>query len=95
MSSHAFTDAEGRAFDVTIGVTGEITDVAGPWPDGPTADFELHGMLPPHTAPAGVPDRVRALAIDRGLEVCFYDPVNCRTCFCDGTGRIVRCSKMC
>lgn len=95
MSSHAFTDAEGQAFDVTIGVTGEITDVVGPWPDTPSAEFALRGVLPPHTTPAGVPDSVRETALARGLEVCFYDAVNCRTCFCDGTGRIVRCANMC
>ena len=34
-------------------------------------------------------------AAQQGREVCFYDPNGCRTCFCDASGNILYCRKMC
>jgi hypothetical protein len=84
----------GAEFAVTIDDDGLIASVAGPWPEESGAEFVLEGPLPAHRNISEMPDSVRALAAESGWEVCYYDDVGCRTCVCDGSGRM-RCGKYC
>jgi hypothetical protein len=62
------------------------------WPDD---QDELVFIDPPtHTTIDDVPEHIRAHAEARDEVVCLYDPRGCRTCFCDGKGRM-RCVGMC
>ena len=95
MTVHRMTAADGAVFEVHVGADEWIVDVSGPWPTREGATFSLEGALPDHAPAADVPDAIRQVAADTGREVCFYDPVGCRTCFCDARGRLLHCEKMC
>lgn len=85
----------GTAFELVLDDTRRITDVAGPWPSEEGAEFELRGELPAHAQIADAPPHILEFAAAQGRDVCMYDPVGCRTCFCDENGRILYCRKMC
>lgn len=69
-----------------------IVDMLGEWP--PDQDELVFVRdVPPHTNIEDVPEHVRARAIERGMEVCYYDPEYCRTCYCDDGH--MRCVGMC
>lgn len=74
---------------------GGISGVDGPWPEESGLEFEVYGEIPAHPPASNAPDRVLTLAIARGLDVCHYDEQNCRTCFCDGSGKVIRCANQC
>src|ERR1700754_1154429 len=71
------------AFEIVVDDDGVITEVAGDWP-GPGGEFTIAGPIPEHVSLTDVPESVRAKG--GGREVCHYDPVHCRTCYCDGKG---------
>lgn len=95
MREWILTSRAGEAFTIRIGDDGRIADVEGPWPTEPGAELVLEGDLPAHGSAVDAPESVRADALARGLDVCFHSESPCRTCYCDGSGRLVRCVAMC
>ena len=95
MTKHSMTAGSGEVFEVVLDDEGRITDVAGPWPAGKGAEFELRGDVPQHVAVEGVPAHVQEFGASRGATVCMYDPNGCRTCFCDADGSVLYCRNMC
>ncbi len=94
MAMHQVTSSLGGDFEISVGDDGRIADVAGEWPEQ-GVEFELTGGIPGHTPVEELPENIRSAAASRGQEVCFYDPDGCRTCFCDESGRVLRCVGMC
>jgi hypothetical protein len=84
---------DGGRYVATVDGDGLVTSIDGPWIWGESGELVLTGELGGHRS-AAAPDHVTAEALDRGEDVCFYDNVACRTCFCDGSGRM-RCVPMC
>jgi hypothetical protein len=93
MATHRLSATSGDTFELVLDDDGRIADVAGPWPDEQDAEFELEGPLPSHQN-VDAPQHIAGFAAERSLDVCFYDPVSCRTCYCDAGGRMT-CRKMC
>ena len=89
------TASTGGDFELVLDGEGRITDVVGPWPDEEGAEFELRGELPAHANVDAAPAHIREFASTWGRHVCMYDPVGCRTCFCDADGNVLYCRKMC
>ena len=72
---------------------GQIVDMLGEFASDED-ELVLTSGVPPHTNVEDVPEHVRARAMERGMEVCYYDPDGCRTCYCDDAGRM-HCVGMC
>jgi hypothetical protein len=72
---------------------GRIVDMLGEWPSGQD-ELVFVRDIPRHANVEDVPEHVRARAIERGMDVCYYDPDHCRTCYCDDAGHM-RCVGMC
>ncbi len=82
MDAHRLTASSGAEFEIIVGEDGRIADITGPWPqDG--SEFAFEGPLPTHTRVNKTPAHIDAAAAKRGMDVCFYDPDGCRTCYCD------------
>jgi hypothetical protein len=88
------TATTGEAFELAVDEGGRITQVAGPWPDEDGAEFELGGSVPRHVT-IDAPAHIKDFAAARGRYVCYYDPDDCQTCFCDESGDTLYCRKMC
>ena len=95
MQEHKVHDADGAEFTIHVEVDGRIARIDGPWPQGGDAMFELTGDLPRVRAADNVPDHLISAAGTEGLSVCYYDDVHCQTCYCDGSGKVVRCVRHC
>lgn len=95
MATFQLRDSSDAAFVLTTDDEGAITDVSGPWPEEPAFELELTGEIPRFSLPRDVPDRIVKEAMAKGLEICYYDPVHCRTCYCDGSGKVIRCASHC
>jgi hypothetical protein len=93
MAVHSVQDDSGAGFEIHIDEQERIVDVAGEW-SGPGGEFKIAGPLPTHTSVEGAPEHIRAFATQHGLDVCYYDPDHCRTCYCDEKGGM-RCVGMC
>jgi len=94
VTAHRVMATSGSEFELVLDNDGRLDDVVGPWPVEDGAEFELEGPLPAHANLDDAPGHIQAYATERGRDVCFYDPDECRTCFCDATGRMY-CRKMC
>jgi hypothetical protein len=92
MAAHTVSSDRGE-FEVVVAEDGTITDIRGDWPKA-DEEFTLEGDIPEHASVDNVPESIRARAAETGWEVCYYDDVHCRTCYCDGKGRM-RCSSHC
>jgi len=88
MGTHQVQSSAGQ-FELVIDEKGVIAEVVGPWPD--EGEFTIEGPIPDHVS-VEVPDSIREAAA--GREVCHYDPVRCRTCYCDEKGGM-RCYPHC
>lgn len=88
-------DNDASEFMIETDESGAIVRIDGPWPDRPEFDFELRGATCDFTEAANAPAELRARALAGGLQVCHYDPVHCRTCYCDSRGKIIRCVGQC
>lgn len=95
MQTHMLKDRSDSEFVVHVNDDGRIVNVEGPWPEETEAEFELYGELPRIKGPDLVPDHLARFAMSRGLWVCYYDDVRCQTCYCDGSGKVVRCVRHC
>lgn len=95
MSQHNLVDDSENEFVLHLDSEGLATLLDGPWPDETGVEFVLEGELPPLAKPANVPEHLLTKGLERGLEVCYYDPHHCRTCYCDGSGRRLYCVPQC
>jgi hypothetical protein len=95
VATHSLRSSFGEEFLLHVDNEGRIVQVDGPWPDEADVEFDLEGQLPRFRAPENLPDHVVRYATGRGLWVCYYDDVRCQTCYCDGSGKTVRCVRHC
>jgi hypothetical protein len=95
LATHCMTASTGEEFEVVVDDDRRITDVVGPWPEGDDAELELRGDLPAHAEVEDVPDHIQDFAASRGIHVCMYDPIGCRTCYCDNEGNTLYCKPHC
>ena len=95
LTASLFRPDTGEEFELVLDDALRITDVSGPWPGEDGAEFELRGELPAHAPVADVPAQILEFAATRGGDVCMYDPIGCRTCFCDESGRVLYCKNIC
>jgi hypothetical protein len=72
---------------------GRIVEMLGDWPAGED-ELVFSTGVPPHMSLSDVPEHVRVRAAERGMDVCYYDPDHCRTCYCDDAGHM-HCVGMC
>jgi hypothetical protein len=72
---------------------GRIVDMLVDWPEDQDELLFTQGV-PAHVKVEDAPEHVRARAGTYGMDVCYYDPDRCRTCYCDGAGHM-RCVGMC
>jgi hypothetical protein len=89
------TAKTGEEFELVVSGDGRLIDVVGTWPDGDDAAFELRGELPAHVRIDDAPPHILEFATAQGRHVCLYDPVGCRTCFCDANDNVLYCRNMC
>ena len=83
---------QGSQWTFSVSDGGVLQDVTGPWSADaavtfPTVPSFVRGIEP-------LPVHIEEYANHQKLTVCFYDPVACKTCFCDDAGRM-RCVNMC
>lgn|GEM_PF-3757221 len=72
---------------------GHIVDMLGEWP-ADRDELVFTADVPPHSKLDDVPEHVLARAAERAMDVCYYDPNGCRTCYCDDRGHM-HCVGMC
>lgn len=95
MATHSLQGQDGAEFLLHVDDAGLVTGIDGPWPEEKDAEVELTGDLPRFKTPENLPDHVVRYATANGLWVCYYDDVHCQTCYCDGSGKQVRCVRHC
>lgn len=95
MAIHRLQNDQGADFEIRCDELGLIHAIEGPWPAGRDYEFELSGEMPSFALARDVPARITSTAEKTGLQVCYYDPVHCRTCYCDGKGKVIRCVGHC
>ena len=72
---------------------GRIVAMLGEWPADQEELVFTQGV-PSHATLKDVPEHVRRRADERAMDVCYYDPDSCRTCYCDDAGHM-HCVGMC
>lgn len=83
------TSSLGSQFEIVVADDGHIAEVVGDWPEA-GREFELRNP-PAHMSLRHLPERLAADPASAGRAICFYDEASARTCFCDDTGRVLRC----
>jgi hypothetical protein len=92
VGSHRMESDHGD-FEVIV-EDGRIVDVVGDWPET-GIEFELRGEIPEHSPPQNPPESIKAAAAERAMDGCYWSESGCHVCFCDGSGKILRCVRMC
>jgi hypothetical protein len=88
VTKHRLMSESGHVVEFIVDEAGRITEMLGDWPEG-VAELVFTEGVPAHQNVANVPEHVRAFGPSRGpVDVCYYDPDRCRTCFCDDSGRM-------
>lgn len=95
MAVRRVQDSTNSEYAIETDDAGTILSIQGPWPERPGFEFDLTVDHCEFAEASNVPQEVRASAEARGLQVCYYDPVHCRTCYCDAHGKVLRCVGHC
>lgn len=93
MQRHEVLGDNGRGYELVLDEDGAIAQVVGDYPEQ-GGSFVVEEGIPSHAHLEDVPSHVLSRAKAASEKVCYYDPNECLTCFCDSNGSM-RCERLC